>query len=435
MLNELKNLIRKVLPKQLYQKVSPIYHGLMGYFAAIYYGFPAREMTLIGITGTAGKSTTVIMLAHILNQTGCRTGYITTVSSFDGQEETVNQHGLSMPGPWLLQKTLHDFSSRGCKYAVVEATSEGLAQNRHLGISFDAALFTNLTPAHLDSHGGFENYRKAKLRLFQNLKSSGFLGVNVDDPNYQYFAALPARKKFGISIREDKVAQASIPIIRAEKILVGDELSFEVEGVHFEIKIKGSFNVTNAMLAIGAAQYLGITLQEISHTLQTFGGTRGRMETIPNQRGITIIVDYAPEPAGLEQSLRAAQMIPHKKLIHVFGSTGGHRDVSKRFEFGKISAQFADTIIITNDDVYDSDPEEIANNIKAGVQQAGEHQKADVVLTILDRRQALKHALEIAETNDLILVTGKGSEQFLILPENNRILWEDRKVIEELLKK
>ncbi len=434
MLNDLKNLIRKLLPKRFYQEVAPLYHGFMAFLATLYYGQPSKEMVLIGVTGTAGKSTTAIMLAHILNQTGHRTGYITTVSSFDGQTETTNQHGLSMPGPWLLQKTLHEFSSRGCKYAVIEATSEGLAQNRQLGIKFDGALFTNLSPAHLDSHGGFENYRAAKTKLFSALKSSGFLGVNVDDPNYQYFINYQVRKKFGISTREDKLAQTTFPIIRAENISVTNNLSFEVERTKFEINVKGSFNASNALLAIGAAQYLGVNLQDSSKALNSFGGAKGRMETVPNHRGLTIIVDYAPEPAPLEQSLRAAQMIPHKKLIHVFGATGGHRDISKRFEFGKISAQFADTIIITNDDVYDSNSEEIATNIKTGIEQSAEKKKVSEVLTILNRKQALQKALEIAKTEDLILVTGKGSEQFLVLPNNERIAWEDRKTIEELLK-
>lgn len=222
--------------------------------------------------------------------------------------------------------------------------------------------------------------------------------------------------------------------MRAENVSVTDNLSFEVERTKFAIKVKGSFNASNAMLAIGAAQYLGIDLVSSSKALNSFGGAKGRMETVPNNRGLTIIVDYAPEPAPLEQSLRAAVMIPHHKLIHVFGATGGHRDVGKRFEFGKISAQLADIIIITNDDVYDTDPEEIAANIKTGIDQAGANHKVSQVLTILNRKQALQKALEIAQPHDLILVTGKGSEQFLVLPNNERIAWEDRQVIEQLLK-
>lgn len=434
MLNELKTSLKKLIPQSWYKAMAPAYHGLMAYIAAIYYGHPARELTLIGVTGTAGKSTTVIMLAHILNQTGQRSGYITTVGSHDGRHEQINQHGLSMPGPWLLQKTLHEFSSRGCRVAVVEATSEGLAQNRHLGMKFDGVLFTNLSPAHLDSHGGFDNYRAAKTKLFKELKSGGWLGVNVDDPNYQVFANFPARKKFGVSVREDKTAQTSLPIIRAEDIAVDEALHFTVENQKFDINLKGSFNISNALLAIGAAQHLGINLTDSANALKNFGTVRGRMESVPNQRGLTIIIDYAPEPAGMEQALRAAQLIPHKKLIHVFGSTGGHRDVIKRFEFGKISARFADTIIITNDDVYDSEPATIAADIKEGIEKAGPEKKVSEVLTVLDRREAIAKALAIAEAEDLIILTGKGSEQFLVLPGNKRIAWDERQTVLDLLK-
>ncbi|HMQ01550.1 MAG TPA: UDP-N-acetylmuramoyl-L-alanyl-D-glutamate--2,6-diaminopimelate ligase [Candidatus Doudnabacteria bacterium] len=433
MLAQLKNFIRQMLPTSLYKALAPLYHGTIAHLANIYFGHPARELSLIGVTGTAGKSTTVIMMAHILNQTGHRTGYITTVSSFDGRTETINEHGLSMPGPWLLQKTLHNFAARGCKFAIIEATSEGLAQNRHLGMKFDAALFTNLTPAHLDSHGGFENYRQAKGRLFRELKSSGFSGVNTDDPNFHFFADFPARKKFGVSTRNDKTTQTAMPILRAENIIVDDELHFEVSKVKFDISLKGSFNITNALLAIGAVEILGVPLKESSAALKNFGTIRGRMEAVPNDRELTIIIDYAPEPAGMEQALRAAQLVPHQRLIHVFGSTGGHRDTAKRFEFGKISAQFADTIIITNDDVYDSEPAAIAADIKAGIEQAGNKKTASEILTVLDRREAIGQALELAEPQDLILLTGKGSEQFLVLPGNKRIPWDEKKLIEELL--
>ena len=225
-----------------------------------------------------------------------------------------------------------------------------------------------------------------------------------------------------------------MPIMRAEQIQVDDALHFTVENQKFDIKIKGSFNIPNALLAINAAQYLGISLAESARALQSFGTVKGRMESIENSRELTIIIDYAPEPAGMEQALRAAQMIPHKRLIHVFGATGGHRDVSKRFEFGKISAQFADTIIITNDDVYETPPTEIAADIMKGVESLGEKKKASSVLTVLDRKEALAKALEIAEPKDLIIVTGKGSEQFLVLPGNKRIDWDERTIIEELLK-
>lgn len=434
MLSFLKKIIYAIIPNPILKSLLPIYHGAMASLVSIFYGTPSNELFVIGVTGTAGKSTTVIMLAHILNQTGRKAGYVTTVSYSDGDNTYMNKHGLSMPGGPLLQKHLHNFARNNCKYAIIEATSEGLAQNRHLGINFKAALFTNLTPAHLDAHGGFDKYREAKGKLFKSLDTNGIIGVNADDPNYQYFLSFPAHKKFGISTREDKIPQTAVPIIRASGVEVTNILKFKVEGTNFELNLKGSFNIANALLAIGLAQHLGVTLEQSSEALRSFGTVPGRMETISNNKDFTIIVDYAPEPDAFEKSLRTASMLEHNKLIHVFGATGGHRDKSKRYQFGRVSAEFADTIIITNDDVYDSDPKEIANQIQEGINQVETgKKKVTNVIVELDRRSALKKALDIAQSGDLILVTGKGSEQFLVLPNNERIPWDDRKVIKELL--
>lgn len=434
MIEQLKNLGRSLIPKSLFRALQPIYHGGMAILASLIYGHPSNDLTVIGVTGTAGKSTTVIMLSHILNFAGFKTAYITTAGSFDGNNKITNTAGLSMPGGWMLQQSLHKFVLNGCKFAIIEATSEGLAQNRHLGINFKGALFTNLAPAHLDSHGSFENYRAAKGKLFQSLVSDSFIGVNVDDPNYSFFLNFPSRRKFGISVREDKIAQTSVPVVRAENIQVNEDLKFSIEGENFQINLKGSFNIANALLAITAAQYLNIPLATSSEALKNFGSVPGRMETIPNDKGITIIIDYAPEPSAMEQSLRAVSMLDHNKIIHVFGSTGGHRDKAKRFEFGKISSQFTDTIIITNDDVYDSDPEEIARNISEGINQNTTNKKVGEVITVLDRKEALKKSLAIAEAGDVILVTGKGNEQFLVLPGNQRIAWDEVSIMKELLK-
>ncbi len=434
MITAMKKLIYKLVPNSLLGIILPLYHGTLAQLANIFYGSPSNELTVIGVTGTAGKSTAVMMLAHILNRCGHKTGFVTTVSYSDGDKTYMNEHGLSMPGGPLLQKHLHDFVQNNCKFAVIEATSEGLAQNRHNGINFKAALFTNLSPAHLDAHGGFENYRQAKGKLFEALDINGTIGVNADDPNYQFFLSFPAGKKFGISTREDKIPQTSTPVYRAENIAVGDGLKFSVDNTQFELNLKGSFNISNAMLAIILAQSLGVTLRDSSEALKSFGTVPGRMELIPNNKNITIMVDYAPEPAAMEQSLRSAMMIEHNKLIHVFGSTGGHRDKSKRFEFGRISAEFADTIIITNDDVYDTDPQEIADQIQQGIKEIEPlKKKVSSIIVELERRAALKKALNIAQPGDLVLVTGKGSEQFLVLPGNQRISWDDRKIIKELL--
>lgn len=430
----MKKIIRLVIPKFLFRLVRPLYHGISARVASIYFGSPSKKLFVIGVTGTAGKSTTVMMCAQILNFSGNRTGYITTAGSFDGETSQVNMHGLSMPGGWLLQKQLAKMVSNGCKYAIVECTSEGLAQNRHYGISFQAALFTNLSPAHLDSHGSFENYRNAKGKLFALLSRNpnSLLGVNLDDPNKNYFLHFKAGKKFGVSQRADTPKPEDIITLVAEKIAVKNQISFSVNSVEFNLRMFGTFNISNALLAIGCAEILGVNLATAAEALANIGTVPGRMETFKAPSGFTVVVDYAPEPAAMEASLRAVTLIPHNKIIHVFGSTGGHRDVSKRFTFGEISAKLADAIIITNDDVYDSDPEEIANNIREGIDRV-KTKKVSSIEVILDRKDAITHALKIAQPQDVVLITGKGSEQFLVLPHNERIAWDDREVVKRLL--
>ncbi len=430
----MKSLIRSLIPKSLFKTFQPIYHGLIARYASVYFGNPSKKLFVIGVTGTAGKSTTVMMCAQILNFAGKKTGYITTAGSHDGNTASVNKHGMSMPGGWMLQQQLAEMVSNGCVYAIVECTSEGMAQNRHLGINFQAALFTNLSPAHLDSHGSFENYRDAKGLLFATLAKNpnSLLGVNLDDPNKNYFLNFKAGKKFGISTRIDTPKPNDITSLIAQRVEVSEHIAFSVKDVEFRLKMFGTFNVTNAMLAIGAAQMLGIPLTTSRDALANIGTVPGRMEIIKTPNSATVVVDYAPEPAAMEASLRAVMLLPHMKIIHVFGSTGGHRDVAKRFIFGEISAKFADTIIITNDDVYDSDPQEIASNIQEGINRQSK-KKVSTTEVILEREEAISRALELAGPGDIVLITGKGSEQFLVLPNNERIEWDDRKVVKQLL--
>lgn len=233
-------------------------------------------------------------------------------------------------------------------------------------------------------------------------------------------------------MRPDIEHSPDLPVTLAKNVDVGDGISFAIDGTTFHLNLFGTFNVLNALLAIEFAHQVGVPLDESAAALAEFNKVPGRMETIPNNKGFAIMVDYAPEPAAMQASLNAMKALPHNKLIHVFGSTGGHRDVAKRFEFGKISATVADTIIITNDDVYDSDPKEIAGNIQEGIKQS--QRQPEKVEVILDRKQAIAKALKIAQPNDIVLITGKGSEQFLVLPNNERITWDDREVVRNLLK-
>jgi UDP-N-acetylmuramoyl-L-alanyl-D-glutamate--2,6-diaminopimelate ligase len=411
-MQSLLNFIKRILPASLLKQIRPLGHGFLAYLGAIIYGFPSKKMIVVGITGTAGKSTTTRFLASILNAAGKKTGYITTVNFFDGDKDFMNKHGMSMPGRFLLQKELKQILKNHCDFAIIECTSEGLFQNRHNGIDFDVAVVTNLAEAHLDSHGGFENYKKAKGKLFQALEKSArkpfflkkMIVVSSEDKNKDYFLSFRADQKIEVKFDRD-----------------------------VEINLAGDFNKKNALMAIIIAEALGVTNPEIHQKgLSAVTEIPGRMQEIKNQRGIKIFLDYAPEPVAMKNALEAINALPHNKLIHVFGSTGGHRDVSKRFEFGKISAELSDTIVVTNDDVYDSDPEKIAADVQTGINQSTDKKVSDVIV-LLDRREAIKKAISMAQPNDMVLITGKGSEQFLVLPGNQRIEWDEKKVIEEAL--
>ena len=281
-----------------------------------------------------------------------------------------------------------------------------------------------------------KKYRAAKSKLFAALSRNPkekLLGVNLDTQDARHFLIFPADRKFGVTLK-DVPDDHGITIYRPTNVVTEPQISFRLLDVDFQLNLIGEFNVYNASLAAACANMLGINLQQCARALRKFGGLAGRMQSIPNDRNIQIFVDYAPEPSAMTNSLSTVANLAHNKIIHVFGSTGGHRDVQKQFDFGNISGQFADTIIITNDDVYDSDPELIARNVAEGVAQASP-KKATTIETILDRRAAIHRVLQIAQPNDIIIITGKGSEQFLVLPGNKRIAWDEPSVVREELAK
>jgi UDP-N-acetylmuramoyl-L-alanyl-D-glutamate--2,6-diaminopimelate ligase len=444
----LKNFVKKILPKTTLKKIRPFWHGFLASAAAFRNGFPSKQLVVIGITGTAGKSTTVQMLAKIMNDSGLKTGYVTTVGySVNGDVFNKNKISLSMPSGPVLQSRLLDMVDAGCKYAVIEATSEGLAQNRHFGIDFDVALLTNLHPAHLDSHGDFESYKRAKGRLFKAISASmrkeffptKIIGLNLDSADFGYFSGFKADKKFAVTsaLNEEKSAMAvsagiqNIYALENIKTTAAGS-SFKIYNQEFNIGVPGEFNIWNALLAVSAANMFGVELAKSADSLVDFK-IIGRMEEIDSPKGFKVFIDYAPEPIAMENSLQAVSGMPHKRVVHVFGSTGGHRDVGKRQEFGKISATYADKIIITNDDVYESDPIKIAEEIKNGIDAIASVKNIEVK-TILDRGEAIKTAIAEAEEGDIILITGKGSENFLVLPGDKRIDWDEHKLVETLLR-
>jgi UDP-N-acetylmuramoyl-L-alanyl-D-glutamate--2,6-diaminopimelate ligase len=439
----IKKLLKKILPRQIFVG----YHWLLAWLGALIYRFPSNKLIVVVVTGTNGKSTTVNLIAKVLESTGHKVGLTSTANFKIGDKEWLNDKKMTMLGRFGLQKILRKMVKASCRYAVVEVSSEGIKQFRHLGLNYDYVVFTNLTPEHLESHGGFANYRLAKEKLFAQLiklkgktianrKISKQIIANLDDKHVGDFIKYGADKKWGYGI----LGQTEFSEDRVDAKLVaedfGDDVSktiFKVQDQTIGLKILGRFNIYNALPAIIIGQEEGLTLDDIRQALEKFGGMPGRMEFIYAKQDFKILVDYAPEPVALEQMYQAIAKLDRIRTIHVLGSCGGGRDKARRPIMGHIAGQRANIVIVTNEDPYNDDPQEIVDQVAAGAIEVGK-KLGENLFKILDRRQAINMALEIAEKNDLVIVTGKGSEQYIMGANGSKTSWDDREVIREILK-
>ncbi len=412
-----KKKLKKILPPQLIS----YYHKLLAILANVIYFFPSRKMIVIGVTGTKGKSTTANMIWQILNQAGFKTGLITTANFCINDKEWINNTKMTMPGRLQLQKLLRRMVKAGCQYAIVETSSEGIKQFRHWGIKYQIAVFTNLSPEHIEAHGSFENYRAAKGELFKSLRGLRISILNKDDTNFSYYKNIPASLYiyYGLQEEADYFPTNLQP--------TADGFQFAVKGHLFNLNLPGIFNVYNAMAAIATAKALQIKWQDIIKGLQDFKYMPGRMEKIISRKGFVVYVDYAHTPESLELVYKTLQP-KAKRLIAVLGSCGGGRDKAKRPILGKLAASYAQVVIITNEDPYDEDPNVIIEDVFAGTMSFPSVE----VYKIEDRRQAIKQAVRIAEVGDIVVITGKGSEQ-AIVTKKGKIPWDDRTVVRECL--
>lgn len=386
-----KELIKKFIPKFLLRW----YHFKLTLLGAVFFGFPgkSKKMKIIGVTGTSGKSTTVDFITRILEEAGHKVASISTIRFKIGEKEWENKYKMTMPGRFVIQKFLKQAKDAGCKFVVLEVTSEGIRQFRHKFIDFDTAVFTNLSPEHVESHGSFENYRNEKLKLFRAAKNIHI--INADDENSKYFWDIPAKQKIGFSIEDAKNAE-------------------------FKLNLIGDFNVLNALAAISVAEAYGIDLDICKKALEKAKGIPGRMEIVA--KNPTIIVDYAHTPEQLEAVYKTFKTQP---LICVLGSCGGGRDKWKRPVLGKIAAQYCKEIIITNEDPYDENPMEIINQV---AETAGPKSQK-----ILDRKEAIRVAIKLAKPNDVVIITGKGSEPWMCVASGKKITWDDREIVKGAL--
>jgi len=340
---------------------------------------------------------------------------------------------MTMLGRFQTQKLLKEMVQEKCEYAIIETSSEGIKQYRHKGIDYDVAVFTNLTPEHLESHGGFENYKKAKGELFRQNK--GTFIINADDENAEYFLSFAAEQKTVYSTNPaNLVGGAGMGEIIADDLEVSKTGSnFTIFGTDFELNLPGIFNVYNALAAVATVNALGVPLDKCAEALKKINGVPGRMEKIDEGQGFTVMVDYAPEVASVEQLYEAAQDMPHERIIHVLGSCGGGRDKDRQPKLGRIAGENADVVFVTNEDPYDDDPMSIIDAVAGGAVEAGK-KDGENLFRILDRKKAIEQAIGMAEMGDLVLITGKGCEQAMCVAGGRKIEWDDREVAREALR-
>jgi UDP-N-acetylmuramoyl-L-alanyl-D-glutamate--2,6-diaminopimelate ligase len=331
---------------------------------------------------------------------------------------------MTMPGRFKIQKFLRQAAEANCQYLVLEVTSEGIKQHRHQFIDFAVAVFTNLTPEHIEAHGGFERYREAKGKLFKATKDIHI--INLDDENAEYFLRFPAHKKIGFTLNE--MSREQFSTIKAKNIQVLQSgLKFFVDDTEFNLKLLGEFNIYNALAATCVALSQGVGLKTCKLALEKIEGIPGRMEMVISQP-FKVFVDYAFTPTALEKVYQTIRNnFNPQKIICVLGACGGGRDKWKRPILGGLAAKYCDEVIITNEDPYGENPMEIINQVADG---AGEKAKK-----FLDRRRAISEALKIAKEGDVIIITGKGCEPWICVTGGKKIPWDDRQVVKEEFRK
>jgi len=423
----LMTFLRKMTPKWALNT----YHRSLSWLAAAWYGHPSRKMTVIGVTGTNGKTSTCSFLAHALEASGAKTGMTSTALFKIADREWTNDRKMTMLGRFQLQRLLREMADAGCAYAVIETSSQGILQHRHRGIAYDVCVFTNLTPEHIEAHGGFENYKQAKLDFFRHTvalprkmidgRSIPRIAVlNADDPHGKDFAisGFDQIVTFGVGERADVKAVALAESLSGASFVVGSTA--------FALKTPGRVTVLNAVAAIATASSLGLEMRGIAERLGLLPGIPGRYEMIREGQPFTVIVDYAFEPVALSALLDfVARKKGEGRVIHVTGSAGGGRDIARRPVMGRISAERCDVTIVTNEDPYDDDPGEIIDQVAAGAIDAGKIE-GETLWKIADRGEAIEKAVGLARTGDVVVVTGKGSEPFIVGPNRTKMPFDDR---------
>jgi UDP-N-acetylmuramyl-tripeptide synthetase len=420
--------------QRFYQKIKNIYHWAEAFSANLYFGFPSKKIYIIAVTGTNGKTTTVQMIAKILEKAGYKAAASSTINFKLGDEEWVNKTKFTTRSAWRVQEFIKNAVDEKCDYLVLEVSSHSLDQNRIWGTCINEAVITNITREHLDYHYTMDKYAEAKAKLFKMAaknKGTAVLNNNLHSLDKFIFKGITEYFIYGLKkkelpgfARKGFFAGKFLP----EKIkLRKDGSEFILEGKKFKLNLPGEVNVENALAAIAAGRSRGVDWQIIAEALSGIDSVPGRMERIENRKGLDIIIDYALTPDSMEKLGKSLKESKNRgRIIWVFGSCGD-RDRGKRPIMGKIASQYADIIILTNEDPYNEDPERIVKEIESGIKNK---EKGESLKIIMDRKKAIGEAINLAKKDDTILVTGKGAEENMMV-KGKKMPWSDRKAIEE----
>ncbi len=407
MIDKMLNKLKRLVPSSLFNFARPIYHYTLAFLAALIYRFPSRQIHVVAVTGTKGKTSTVELASAVLETAGCKIASSSTIFIRVGNETKDNLYKMPTPGRFFVQRLLRQAVNKKCDWVVIEMTSQAVVQYRHKFINFDALIFTNIAPEHIESHGSFENYLKAKLVLAQALGQSSkrprIAVSNLDDVYGHKFLSFDAEKKVGFHL--------------------SDWAKF-----NYKTGLIGDFNKLNIIGVASFGETLGIAPEKIKQGIESVKLIPGRLDYVEAGQPYKIVVDYATTPDSLKAVYSA---FSDKKLIGVLGCTGGGRDQWKRPLMAQIAEEHCERVVLTNEDPYDEDPMQIIDQLATGIKDTGKLDK------ILDRRVAIHRALELAQkslatfgNNVAVLITGRGTDPY-ITHGDYKEPWSDKEVAAE----
>jgi len=420
-MDEILRRIKKFIPKNLFDALAPIYHFGLAFLGALIYRFPSKHIAIIAVTGTKGKSSTSEMLNAVFEADEYKTALLNTIRFKIGGNSKPNTRKMTVPGRFFVQKFIRQAVDQKCDLVILELSSEAAKQFRHKFIDLDALIFTNLSPEHIESHGSFEKYKQAKLSIAKALSKSSkprtVLVVNEEDKESPAFLKFKVTETYSFSIKNAGLYTMD-----------DDGVSFTFRNLTIKSPLRGLFNLYNMLGAATCASAFGVPAEKIKKGLENLSIIKGRVEFVKlenKKQDFDVVVDYAHTSGSLSELYKTFE---GKKKICVLGNTGGGRDKWKRPEMAKVADEYCDEVILTNEDPYDEDPKKIIEDMLPGFVKRK-------VTIIMNRREAIHEAIKRAKKGDAVLITGKGTDPYIMGADGEKQPWSDEKVAREELEK